>query len=111
MRGRLKPNVAKFVFDKTIEGEGLESRPITRDLPWGVPVPKEDLDGQPLADVDGKVLYVWFEAPIGYISSTIEWARREDKDWRINWSTGRFPISTVASSFPSGWPTEAIRVR
>ncbi|MEE8107409.1 MAG: methionine--tRNA ligase, partial [Planctomycetota bacterium] len=85
LRGRLKPNVAKFVFDKTIEGEGLESRPITRDLPWGVPVPTEDLDGQPLADVDGKVLYVWFEAPIGYISSTIEWARREDKDWRRYW--------------------------
>lgn len=85
LRGRLKPNVGRFVFEKMIEGEGLESRPITRDLPWGVPVPERDLDGAPLEGVEGKVLYVWFDAPIGYISSTIEWARREGRDWRRYW--------------------------
>jgi methionyl-tRNA synthetase len=84
-RERLKPNVARFVFDKMIHGEGLESRPITRDLPWGVPVPHHDLDGEPLGDVHDKVLYVWFDAPIGYISSTIEWARRVGDDWRRFW--------------------------
>ncbi len=84
-RKGLKTNVSKFVFEKMIEGEGLESRPITRDLPWGVPVPNVDLDGQPIEDVDGKVLYVWFDAPIGYISSTMEWAERENKDWRRYW--------------------------
>jgi len=84
-RARLKPNVAAFVFDKMIEGEGLEARPITRDLPWGVPLPAKDLDGRPLEGVDGKVLYVWFDAPIGYVSSTIEWARAHGKDWRRYW--------------------------
>jgi len=58
LRGRLKVNVRKFVFDKMIEGEGLEARPITRDLPWGVPLPRTDLDGNNLGDVEGKVLYV-----------------------------------------------------
>jgi methionyl-tRNA synthetase len=84
-RARLKPNVSRFVFEKMIEGEGLEARPITRDLPWGVPLPLEDLDGRPIEDAEGKVLYVWFDAPIGYISSTVEWARREGRDWRRYW--------------------------
>lgn len=47
-------------------GEGLQSRSMTRDMDWGIPVPLEG--------ADGKVLYVWFDAPIGYISSTKEWA-------------------------------------
>jgi len=85
LRGRLKPNVRSFMFDKMIEGEGLEARPITRDLPWGVPVPDRDLDGRALEDVEGKVLYVWFDAPIGYVSSTIEWARETGADWRRYW--------------------------
>ncbi|NJN14719.1 MAG: class I tRNA ligase family protein, partial [Planctomycetes bacterium] len=85
LRGRLKPNVSRFVFEKMIEGEGLESRPITRDLPWGVPLPENDLDGRSLGDVSKKVLYVWFDAPIGYISSTIEWARAQGRDWRRYW--------------------------
>jgi len=89
LRPRLKPNVATFVFDKMIEGEGLEPRPITRDLPWGVPVPATDLDGRPIADVEGKVLYVWFDAPIGYISSTVEWARANGRDWRRYWQRKR----------------------
>ena len=59
--------------------DGLEDRAVTRDLHWGVPVP--------LPDHAGKVLYVWFEAPIGYISSTREWAARQgDPDlWRLWW--------------------------
>ena len=59
--------------------EGLEERAVTRDLSWGVPVPLEE--------ADGKVIYVWFDAPIGYISSTIEWARREGKPdaWKDYW--------------------------
>ena len=85
LRPRLKSNVSSFVFEKMIEGEGLEARAITRDLPWGVPLPKTDIDGNALGDVDGKVLYVWFDAPIGYISSTIEWAERVGVDWRKYW--------------------------
>jgi methionyl-tRNA synthetase len=59
--------------------EGLQDRPITRDLSWGVPVPLEE--------AKGKVLYVWFDAPIGYISSTIEWAQKQGKPdlWKDYW--------------------------
>lgn len=56
---------------------GLKSRAITRDLDWGIKVP--------LPDTDGKVLYVWFEAPIGYISATQEWAETHGKDWKKFW--------------------------
>jgi methionyl-tRNA synthetase len=56
---------------------GLHPRAVSRDLSWGVPVPVEG--------ADGKVLYVWFDAPIGYISNTIEWAEREGKDWKKYW--------------------------
>ncbi len=57
--------------------DGLRPRAVTRDLDWGIPVP---VDG-----ADGKVLYVWFDAPIGYISATKEWAEREGKDWEPYW--------------------------
>lgn len=57
--------------------EGLRARAVTRDLDWGIPVPVEG--------GEGKVLYVWFDAPIGYISSTKEWAEREGKDWEPYW--------------------------
>ena len=57
--------------------DGLHPRAVTRDLDWGIPVP---VDGG-----EGKVLYVWFDAPIGYISSTKEWAAREGKDWVPYW--------------------------
>jgi methionyl-tRNA synthetase len=59
--------------------EGLRERAITRDLDWGVPVP--------LPDAQGKVLYVWFEAPIGYISATKEWATKlgDNDRWRDYW--------------------------
>ncbi len=57
--------------------DGLHSRAVTRDLDWGIPVP--------VKGAEGKVLYVWFDAPIGYISSTKEWAEREGKDWKPYW--------------------------
>ncbi len=57
--------------------EGLKPRAVTRDLDWGIPVPVEG--------AEGKVLYVWFDAPIGYISSTKEWAEREGKNWEDYW--------------------------
>ena len=56
---------------------GLEPRAVTRDLDWGIDVPVEG--------AKGKKLYVWFDAPIGYISSTKEWAAREVKDWEPYW--------------------------
>ncbi len=56
---------------------GLQPRAITRDLKWGIPVP--------LNGVKDKVLYVWFDAPIGYISSTKEWAELNNKDWKPYW--------------------------
>ncbi len=59
-----------------IEG-GLQPRAVTRDLDWGVKVP--------LADAEGKVLYVWFDAPIGYISATKQWALDNNKDWKPYW--------------------------
>jgi methionyl-tRNA synthetase len=57
--------------------DGLRPRAVTRDLDWGIPVPAEG--------GEGKVLYVWFDAPIGYISATKEWAEREGKDWELYW--------------------------
>ena len=71
-----KPNVRNKAL--SMINEGLIRRAITRDLTWGVPVP--------LDEAKGKVLYVWFEAPIGYISATIEWAEKNGrpeawKDW------------------------------
>ena len=57
--------------------DGLRPRAVTRDLDWGIPVPVEG--------AEGKVLYVWFDAPIGYISATKEWAAREGKNWENYW--------------------------
>ena len=57
--------------------EGLKPRAITRDLDWGIPVP--------LKGAEDKVLYVWFDAPIGYISATKEWAKSKNKDWEPYW--------------------------
>jgi methionyl-tRNA synthetase len=56
---------------------GLQSRAMTRDLKWGVPVPVEG--------AEGKVLYVWLDAPLGYITSTMEWAEKNGQDWRQWW--------------------------
>jgi methionyl-tRNA synthetase len=73
----MKPNVKRFC-----EGwfsRGLQDRSVTRDLTWGVPVP--------LPEARGKVMYVWFDAPIGYISSTKEWAERlgRPERWKDYW--------------------------
>ena len=59
--------------------DGLKPRAMTRDLNWGVPVP--------LPDAEGKVLYVWFDAPIGYISFTQEWAEKNGKNWKDFWQS------------------------
>lgn len=71
-----KPNVLNFIKDYI---ENLRPRAITRDGRWGIPVP--------LPDTDGKVLYVWFDAPIGYITITMEWAiKRGNPDlWKTWW--------------------------
>ena len=70
-----KPNVYGQV--KSWIENGLQPRAVTRDLDWGIPVPIEN--------IDGKVLYVWFDAPIGYISSTKEWAKNNGLDWQPYW--------------------------
>ena len=72
-----KDHVLQFV--KGWLKEGLQDRPITRDMSWGVPVP--------IKEAEGKVLYVWFDAPIGYISSTMEWAENKNEPdlWKEYW--------------------------
>lgn len=72
-----KPNVYGQV--KSWLNDGLKPRAMTRDLNWGVPVP--------LPDADGKVMYVWFDAPIGYISFTQEWAEKNGKNWKDYWQS------------------------
>ncbi|MEP3208001.1 MAG: methionine--tRNA ligase [Maribacter sp.] len=72
-----KPNV--YGQCKSWIDDGLKPRAVTRDLDWGIPVP--------VKGGEGKVLYVWFDAPIGYISSTKEWAEREGKDWEPYWKS------------------------
>lgn len=57
---------------------GLQPRAVTRDLDWGIKVP--------VAGADGKVLYVWFDAPIGYISATRQWAIDNNRDWQPYWN-------------------------
>ena len=59
--------------------QGLQPRAVTRDLDWGIPVP--------VNGADGKVLYVWFDAPIGYISATKQWAKDIGKDWEPYWKS------------------------
>ncbi len=72
-----KPNVYGQV--KSWLNDGLKPRAMTRDLNWGVPVP--------LPGAEGKVLYVWFDAPIGYISFTKEWAEKNGKNWKDYWQS------------------------
>ncbi len=76
-KGHWKEHVLGFI--RGWLKEGLADRPITRDMSWGVPVP--------LAEASGKVLYVWFDAPIGYISSTREWAEQKGEPdlWKDYW--------------------------
>jgi methionyl-tRNA synthetase len=70
-----KPNV--YGQCKSWIDQGLQPRAVTRDLDWGVPVP--------VKGAEGKVLYVWFDAPIGYISATKEWAQKAGKNWELYW--------------------------
>ena len=70
-----KPNVYGQV--KSWLDDGLKARAVTRDLDWGIPVP--------VPGGENKVLYVWFDAPIGYISATKEWAEKNNKDWKPYW--------------------------
>ena len=72
-----KPNVYGQV--KSWVDNGLQARAVTRDLDWGIPVP--------VKGGEGKVLYVWFDAPIGYISSTKEWAQKKGIDWEPYWKS------------------------
>jgi len=91
---KLEPDVKQFLRERAdhmrepvlgeslgkIEAEGLKPRPITRDLDWGIPVPVEGWEG--------KCLYVWFEAVIGYLSAAIEWSKLgpESEAWREWWT-------------------------
>ncbi len=70
-----KPNV--YGQCKSWLDQGLQPRAVTRDLDWGVKVP--------LPEAEGKVLYVWFDAPIGYISASKDWAQQTGKDWTPYW--------------------------
>ena len=86
---RMQPDIEKYVnshkeWKTNVLGQcqswlkdGLRPRAMTRDLDWGVKVP--------LPDTDGKVLYVWFDAPIGYITFTKEWADQNGKNWEDYW--------------------------
>jgi methionyl-tRNA synthetase len=84
------PKIVTSIARKWLD-EGLEDRSITRDLSWGVPVPPEDFPG-----MEGKVFYVWFDAPIGYVGATKEWSDLdpEHRDWEEWWleAEGRPPV-------------------
>lgn len=96
-----KPNVLNFIKDYI---DNLHPRAITRDMKWGIPVP--------LPGAEGKVLYVWFDAPIGYISATKEWAQKigQPEKWKEYWCDpqtklvqfiGKDNIPFHASIFPA----------
>lgn len=77
------PPLAISIAKKWLD-EGLKNRPITRDLEWGIPV--IEADGSVRPGFENKVFYVWFDAPIGYISATQEWAKQTGNDWQQWWS-------------------------
>jgi methionyl-tRNA synthetase len=124
---KMEPEVADFLRQRTsymrdtvlgeslrkIEAEGLKARPITRDLDWGIPVPVEGWEG--------KCLYVWFEAVIGYLSAAIEWAKVSGspeacteqsrsvwKDWWVDPSAKAFYFIGKDNIFfhTAMWPAE-----
>jgi len=83
--GQKKKYWRKWVVAETEKWfkEGLKARAVTRDLDWGVEIPSEiakDLKG-----AEDKRVYVWFDAVIGYYSASLEWAEREQKDWKLFW--------------------------
>jgi methionyl-tRNA synthetase len=85
-KGAQWPSLAVSIANKWLD-EGLIARSITRDLSWGVKV--TDKDGNPRPGYENKVFYVWFDAPIGYISATQEWAEATGKDWESLWKTDK----------------------
>ncbi len=122
---KLEPEVKAFLRDRSdhlrdtvlgeslgkIEAEGLKPRPITRDLDWGIPVPTQE------AGWEGKRLYVWFEAVIGYLSAAIEWAQISGnpeawRDWWANPAARQFYFIGKDNIFfhTSLWPAELMGV-
>ncbi|RAN35907.1 methionine--tRNA ligase [Hyphomonas pacifica] len=85
-KGKNWPNLAVSIANKWLD-EGLIARSITRDLSWGIDV--TDADGNPRPGFEEKVFYVWFDAPIGYISATQEWAEATGGDWEALWRTDK----------------------
>ena len=85
-KGRNWPQLAVSIANKWLD-EGLIARSITRDLNWGIKV--TDADGNPRPGYEDKVFYVWFDAPIGYISATQEWAKATGNDWETLWKTDK----------------------
>ncbi|WP_321489010.1 methionine--tRNA ligase [uncultured Hyphomonas sp.] len=85
-KGAQWPSLAVSIANKWLD-EGLIARSITRDLSWGVKV--TDADGNPRPGYEDKVFYVWFDAPIGYISATQEWAEATGNDWESLWKTDK----------------------
>ncbi len=79
------PALARSIAYKWLD-EGLQDRAITRDLSWGVPVTRH---GKPRPGFETKVFYVWFDAPIEYIGSTVEWAEATSGDWERWWRTDK----------------------
>ncbi|WP_372892430.1 methionine--tRNA ligase [Rhodosalinus sp.] len=99
LRGRLRdwidaqtdwPVLTTSIARKWLDdGDGLQDRGITRDLDWGIPA---QFEGAPWSGMEGKVFYVWFDAPIEYIACAAEWATAQglpDADWERWWRTGR----------------------
>lgn len=95
---KLQPKIEEFVknsthwrswvYNETIGflREGLKPRTITRDLDWGISLPKEKIPSSMLIDgIDNKRLYVWFEAVIAYFSGTVEWADKNNQHWEEFW--------------------------
>ncbi len=81
------PVLATSIAKKWLhDGDGLQDRGITRDLDWGVPVARGD---DPWPGMEGKVFYVWFDAPIEYIAGTAEWADATGGDWERWWRTDK----------------------
>ena len=80
------PNLATSIAYKWLD-EGLRDRSITRDLSWGIPVTQAD--GSIRDGFDGKVFYVWFDAPIEYIAATQDWAEATGNDWERWWRTDK----------------------
>ena len=85
-KGANWPSLAVSIANKWLD-EGLIARAITRDLSWGVKVIGEDGTVRP--GYEDKVFYVWFDAPIGYIAATQEWAEATGRDWEALWRTDK----------------------